>query len=100
MDIFSKSTSFSQQYIEYEQALRQAMQQGEIEDLEEYKRLYQAIPIDEKEKADFLRMNIKNQLLHEIEESLSYNGIYTRFEEYLSKVHLIASIMVDSEESQ
>lgn len=100
MNSFSTSMSSSQQYKEYEQALHQAVHQGEMVDLDEFERLYQAIPVEEKEKANLLRMNTKNQLLKEITEALSYNGIYTRFEEYLSKVHLIANIMIGSEEAQ
>lgn len=60
MNLFSTSMSSSQQYIEYEQALRQAVHQEKIEDLDEYQRLYQAIPVEEKEKANLLRMNTKN----------------------------------------
>ena len=100
MNSFSTSMSSSQQYKEYEQALHQAVHQGEMVDLDEFERLYQAIPVEEKEKANLLRMNTKNQLLKEITEALSYNGIYTRFEEYLSKVHLIANIMIGAEEAQ
>lgn len=100
MNSFSTSMSSSQQYKEYEQALHQAVHQGEMVDLDEFERLYQAIPVEEKEKANLLRMNTKNQLLKEITEALSHNGIYIRFEEYLSKINLIAGVTIDPEEAK
>ncbi len=94
MGFLSKLMGNSGEFEKYATAIRQR----NIKDQIEFRELYNAIPSEEKEEADNLRKKVKDNLSKEIMESLSYDGIFTRMEEYLDKVKFVANIMVDTEE--